>query len=179
MHQGTPGSIDMSEAIVDEIELGGSIAKVRRFSAEDAGDVSALYERSVRTLGPRFYSAEQVLAWADLTPRPADFLKAYTDGRVALVAEIDNRLAAFGDVSLTGKMQYFYCAPEWSGKGVAGALFQCIERSACAVGVEELKVDASDLARPFFARRGFLWLGRQDLLLGNVPIHNHRMVKPV
>jgi putative acetyltransferase len=166
----------MFEVIIDGID---PVAIVRRFRPQDAEAVSALYARSVRTLGPRFYAPDQVAAWAALTPGPAEFNAAYTDGRIALLVELDHRLAAFGDVNIAGKLQYFYCAPEWSGKGVAGLLYARLEKAAIAARVPELRVEASELARPFFARRGFVWLGRQDFTLGGVPIHNHCMIKAI
>jgi putative acetyltransferase len=38
-------------------------------------------------------------------------------------------------------------------------------------------VEASELARPLFERRGFTLLARNDLVLDGVDIHNYRMEK--
>ena len=37
--------------------------------------------------------------------------------------------------------------------------------------------EASELARRFFERKGFVVLERQDKILRGVPIHNYRMAK--
>ena len=57
------------------------------------------------------------------------------------------------------------------------AVLAAIEAHAREQGIERLIVEASELARPLFERRGFTLLGRNDLLLDGVAIHNYRMEK--
>ena len=44
-------------------------------------------------------------------------------------------------------------------------------------GLHRIFVEASELARPLFERRDFTLLGRNDLVLDGVDIHNYLMEK--
>ena len=70
-----------------------------------------------------------------------------------------------------------YAAPEAAGGGIASRLYDAIETAARAQGIGRLFTEASELARRFFERKGFAVLGRQDMILRGVPIHNYRMAK--
>ncbi|WP_042699365.1 GNAT family N-acetyltransferase [Azospirillum sp. B506] len=152
--------------------------RIRDYQPSDALLLAALYARSVRGIGPRFYTAEQVEAWAAQAPTVERVRQAYGDGRVALVAvDADDRPVAFSDVESDGHINFLYCAPEAAGRGVMSALVDRLEARARALGHPRLHVEASEAARPFFLRRGFTLLERRDLRIGDVPIHNYAMEK--
>ncbi len=67
--------------------------------------------------------------------------------------------------------------PEAVGQGVASRLYDGLEAAARAQGSARLFTEASELARRFFARKGFMVLARQDKIFRGVPIHNYRMAK--
>ena len=52
-----------------------------------------------------------------------------------------------------------------------------LEARALHLRVPRIFVEASELSRPLFERRGFLMQGRNALSLGGVAIHNYRMEK--
>jgi putative acetyltransferase len=56
-------------------------------------------------------------------------------------------------------------------------LDDAIGTEAPAQGIERLFTEASELARRFFERKGFLALQRQDKILRGVSIRNYRMAK--
>ncbi len=152
--------------------------RIRDYQPSDAPQLAALYSRSVLAIGPRFYTPEQVAAWAAQAPTVERIRQAYTDGRVALVAADDaDRPLAFSDVEPDGHINFLYCAPEAAGRGVVSALIDELEARAVALGYPCLHVEASEAARPVFLRRGFTLLARRDLRIGTVPIHNYAMEK--
>ncbi|PWC85191.1 acetyltransferase [Azospirillum sp. TSH100] len=152
--------------------------RIRDYRPSDAPLLAALYARSVRGIGPRFYTPEQVEVWAAQAPTVERVRQAYGDGRVALVAvDEDDRPVAFSDVESDGHINFLYCAPEAAGQGVMSALVDLLEERARALGHPRLHVEASEAARPFFLRRGFTLLERRDLRIGDVPIHNYAMEK--
>ncbi|KAA0592343.1 putative acetyltransferase [Azospirillum lipoferum] len=152
--------------------------RIRDYRPPDAPLLAALYARSVRGIGPRFYTPEQVEAWAAQAPTVERVREAYGDGRVALVAvDEDDQPVAFSDVESDGHINFLYCAPEAAGQGVMSALVDLLEARAKALGHPRLHVEASEAARPFFLRRGFTLLERRDLRIGDVPIHNYAMEK--
>ena len=60
---------------------------------------------------------------------------------------------------------------------MGSALYVAIETYAHCNGIRHLFVEASELARGLFERRGFILLGRNDLVIDGVAIHNYRMEK--
>jgi putative acetyltransferase len=151
---------------------------IRSYEPRDAADVADVFYRSVREVAPSDYTAEQVAAWA---PRPVDAGQEHRrsgDGRLVLVAaDQQGHIAAFADLEPDGHIDRLYCAPEAAGQGIATRLYEAIEAAARTQGISRLYTEASELARRFFARKGFTVLERQDLVLRGVPIHNYRMAK--
>jgi len=74
-----------------------------------------------------------------------------------------------------------YCPPAHPGKGPPAALLAAAEAAARARGVTRLFAEASELARPVFARAGYALLQRRDFTIdhpdGPVAIHNYAMEK--
>ena len=152
--------------------------RVRPYEARDAASVSLVYRRSVESLGPNDYTAEQVAAWASLTPSSEQLHARLTDGRAAFVAVDDaDSVLGFIDLESDGHIDLLYCAPEAAGSGVAGALFAVVEALARERGVTRLYSEASEAALRFFTKRGFVTLHRRNLNIHGVAIHNYAVEK--
>jgi putative acetyltransferase len=151
---------------------------VRPFRPDDAPFLSRIFHSAVHEIGRLHYSAEQVVAWAPAPPGPEDFVRRAGDGRLILVAVDDlDRPLAYGDLESDGHIDHLYCRPDVAGTGVASFLYDRIEEAAVGLGIGRLFVEASEPARRFFLRKGFVVLRRRDFELGNVPIHNFEMEK--
>lgn len=87
------------------------------------------------------------------------------------------RHLGFGDLEPDGHLDFLYVAPEAEGLHVGASIYAALEEHACKFKMPRIYVEASELAKSFFLRRGFVILGRNDLKLGNVAIHNFRMEK--
>lgn len=151
--------------------------RIRPYSPEDAASLSALYEASVRELGAKRYSAAQIAAWASLTPSAEGLEAKMDDGRFRLVAEDASGLSAFIDVEPNGHIDLLYAAPRAAGTGVAERLYRVAEQQAAEGGATRLYAEASELAQPFFERRGFITKARRDFDVAGVPIHNFAVEK--
>ena len=152
--------------------------RVRPGTKADVLVLSALYEASVRGLGARDYSAEQIAAWASLTPSPDVLARRLGDGRMRLVAELE-AVAGFIDVQSDGHIDLLYVAPEAAGQGVARLLLETAEALAAARGAVRLYAEASETARPVFERLGFTVTARRDLEVAGVAIHNWAVEKTI
>lgn len=151
---------------------------LREYREGDAAPMAQLYFDSVRGLGHRGYTPEQITAWAPTPPDPARFHARATDGRATLVAEnLDGAILAYGDLEADGHIDHLYCRPEASGTGVASHLVDELLAHAETAGMTRLYVEASELARPLLERRGFTVVRRRDFTLREVPIHNYAMEK--
>jgi putative acetyltransferase len=152
--------------------------RIRPYEASDASHLSALYRRSVETIGPRDYSAAQVAAWASRCPSPERIGALANDGRCMLVAvDATDAPLAFGDLEPDGHIHFLYCAPEVAGTGAASALYEALESRARELGIDRLYAEASEAARRFFLRKGFTVVRRRDFDIDGVPIHNYAVEK--
>ena len=151
--------------------------RIRTFQPEDAVALSALFYRSVTHLGRRAYSAAQVAAWAARTPTPGRMHQLGRDGRLVLVAVVGQRIVAYGDLEQRGHIDHLYAAPEVAGKGLTSHLYDCLEKAAREQGIDQLFTEASELAKPFFTRKGFTLQKRRDFEIMGVAIHNYSMIK--
>ena len=74
-----------------------------------------------------------------------------------------------------------YCHPDHAGRGLGRALLEEAEQAARNQGIARLFIEASELARPVFARAGYRLLHRRDFAIataaGEVAIHNYAMEK--
>ena len=139
--------------------------------ADPAGLVQAGIEPVLNTL-------QEIQAWAGAGPSALRFAERMEDGRWAFVADrADGELLGFIDLEADGHIDFLYVAPEAKGRGVADRLLDAVEQVARSAEVQRLYSEASEAARRFFVRRGFVVLRRRDFEVGGVPIHNYAVEK--
>lgn len=149
---------------------------LRPFRESDAEAMAGVYERAVREIGARDYSAEQVAAWVGQGPRAERFRQMITDGRHGWVVVDDaNRVVGFADLEADGHIDFLYVDPDVAGQGVATLMLDELERVARSTGITRLYVEASEPARRVFERRGYTVTTRRDFEIGGVAIHNYAM----
>ncbi|WP_158243194.1 GNAT family N-acetyltransferase [Acidimangrovimonas sediminis] len=149
--------------------------QLRRYRASDAEACAALFHRAVQVGAAGHYSAEQRNAWAP-EPPPAGPFGARLARQITWVAEEDG-IAGFMSLRPEGYLDLTYVAPERRGTGLAAQLYDKIEAEAAALGLAEMTVEASLLARPFLARRGWELVAAQEVERRGVMIPNFRMRK--
>ncbi len=155
---------------------------IRPFRADDAGAVAALTLAAIRVTGAHAYSSAQVAAWAARHPAPERFLERARNGDRILVAVDDaDRPVAYALSEADGHLDMLYCHPDHAGRGLGLALLEAAEAEARESGIARLYTEASELARPVFARAGWHLLHRRDFSIGEgeaaTPIHNYAMEK--
>jgi putative acetyltransferase len=153
-----------------------SAMRVRKLEPADVAEVAALFTETVRSVNARDYGPEQLEAWA---PRPPDIAawERSLAGRTALVVEVDGEVAGFGDLADGGHLDRLYVHRDHQRRGVATALAEALEAEAARQGAAEITADASITALPFFERRGYETLARQEQLHRGVRFTNYRVSK--
>jgi putative acetyltransferase len=151
---------------------------VRPYRDSDAADLADILHRAVAVIGRRYYSAEQVAAWLS-GPRDEQLIRAKNaDGRkVWVAAGADDRAVAYIDLEPDGHIDRLFCAPEASGRGLASALYRCLEAFARQQNLPGLFAEGSEAAKPVFEHWGFAVIARRDFEIRGVPIHNYEMRK--
>ena len=159
------------------------MAVIRAYRTGDAEAIAALTLAAIRTTGLRAYTPEQVAAWSARFD-PARVLAWAARGDVILLAvDADDCPLAYTTLESSGHIDMLYCHPHHSGKGLGTALLAAVEDAARPLGISRLFTEASELARPVFARAGFTLLHRRDFAIpagsGEVAIHNYAMEKRI
>jgi len=151
---------------------------IRPYRSADAPQVGAIFRRAILEIGARDYTPDQVAAWAGPVDAAARLDARLSDGRLALVAIDDaGSVLAFGDLEADGHIDFLYAAPQAAGTGVASALYDALEADARERAVARLYSEASEAARRFFLKKGFIVLHRRDFAVRGVAIHNYAMEK--
>lgn len=167
----------MHGAMKQESERQMTQTVIRAFEPRDAGDWARIFHTAVHGLAGRDYSPEQLHAWSP-EPAPPERVLAHVAGRRVWVAVDDtDRPQALIELEPDGHIDCFYCAPDHAGTGVAAALYAHLESQARADGITQLFVEASEPARRFFLRNGFVIDHRRDFERAGVALHNYRMTK--
>jgi putative acetyltransferase len=151
---------------------------IRGYEQRDADDLADVFFRSVRQVAISDYTPAQVQAWAPERRTPEQSHQWAGDGRLVLLATNENdRAVAFIDLEPDGHIDHLFCAPEAAGRRIASQLYEAAEAAARQQDIGRLYTEASELARRFFERKGFVVLERQDMVVRGEPIHNYKMAK--
>ena len=149
---------------------------LRPFLPADIPILAAIFAAAIEELTGDDYSEAQQEAWAAAADDEDAFGKKLAS-ELTLIATLQN--APVGFASLKGKdhIDMLYVHPAAAGQGAAAMLCDALEKLAAARGSKELSVDASDSARGFFERRGFVAKTRNTVALGGEWLANNTMVK--
>jgi putative acetyltransferase len=139
---------------------------LRPFLPQDTQVVAAIFRASIEELTDDDYNPAQQDAWASLADDEQAFGEKLSK-ELTLIATFDGAPVGFAALEGNSLIDMLYIHPAAAGMGVAKTLYDALEKLATARGSTELKVHASDTAREFFARRGFVAQQRSTLSVGN------------
>ena len=140
--------------------------------------LAEIFRASIEELSADDYSEAQQEAWAAAADDEDEF-GARLAGELTLVATVDGRALGFASLVDNKRIDMLYVHPVVAGQGAAAMLCDALEKLAAARGAKELSVDASDTARGFFERRGFVPKTRNTVALAGEWLANTTMVKPL
>ena len=138
---------------------------IRRATQADVDDIAAAHLDSIRSIGPAYYDADIVHAWAAQITGEL-YVNAMAQGEVFFIAisQLGDRTAVLGfsshriDGNEHGTAVYVRGAAVRSGVGTA--LYRTAEASAVAAGAASIEIDASMAAVEFYKSNGFVETGR-------------------
>lgn len=149
---------------------------LRPFLKADAPRLAALAQSSIETLAEEHYDDYQRAAWAERFADP-DALAERLSRDLALVAILEGEIAGFATLKDAENLDYLYVEPKFARRGVASALVDALEKLAATRGSELISVDASDAAKAFFAKRGYVARRRNTVQLADEWLGNTTMTK--
>jgi putative acetyltransferase len=144
----------------------------------DAPLLAEIFRASIEELSGDDYSEAQQQAWASAADNEEEF-GARLAAALTLVATHAGSPIGFASLADNTRIDMLYVHPTAAGQGAAGMLCDALEKLAAARGGKELTVDASDTARGFFERRGFVAKTRNTVMLAGEWFANTTMTKPL
>ena len=154
---------------------------VRPFLPADAPLLREIFRDSIEELTADDYTEAQQEAWASTADDVADFA-AKLSGQLTLVATLEGSPVGFASLFGKDNIDMLYVHPAATGQGVGAMLVDALEKLAGARGVTKLAVDASDSARGFFEKRGYVAQQRNSISIGdewlaNTTLHKQLVAK--
>jgi putative acetyltransferase len=149
---------------------------LRPFLADDAPLLAEIFRASVMDLTGEDYTEAQQQAWADAAEDEAAFAKRLGN-QLTLVASLEGSGIGFASLAPGGKIDMLYVHPAAVGQGVATLLIDALEKLAGARKTDKLIVDASDTARGFFEKRGYVAQRRNTVTVGDEWLANTTLHK--
>lgn len=149
---------------------------LRPFLPADAPVLAEIFRASIEELTADDYSAAQQEAWASVADDDEDFAKRLAD-RLTLVATLAGSVVGFASLEDAKTIDMLYVHPAAAGHGIGTMLADALEKLAGARGTKRLSVDASDTARGFFEKRGYVAQQRNSVSHGGEWLANTTMTK--
>jgi putative acetyltransferase len=144
----------------------------------DAPLLAEIFRASIEDLTGDDYSGAQQRAWASSADDEEEF-GARLARALTLVATHAGSPIGFASLADNTRIDMLYVHPAAAGQGAAAILCDALEKLATARGSKELTVDASDTARGFFERRGFVAKTRNTVSLAGEWLANTTLTKPL
>ena len=149
---------------------------LRPFLPADVAVLAEIFRDSIGELTSDDYSEAQQEAWAASAEDEAEFAKRLGK-QLTLVATMQGSPVGFASVTGNEKLDMLYVHPGVAGHGVAAMLADALEKLAAARGAKKLTVDASDTARGFFEKRGYVAQQRNSVSVGDEWLANTTLTK--
>jgi len=131
---------------------------------------------SIEELTADDYTEAQQEAWASVADDEKEFGKRLA-GELTLVATLEGSPVGFAALAGKDKIDMLYVHPAAAGQGVGAMLIDALEKLAGSRGAAKLIVDASDSARGFFEKRGYVAQQRNSISVGDEWLANTTLHK--
>jgi putative acetyltransferase len=138
--------------------------------------LAEIFRASIAELTAEDYGEAQRQAWASAADDEEEF-GARLGGELTLVATFDGAAVGFAALADNARIDMLYVHPAAAGQGAGAMLCDALEKLAAARGTRELTVEASDSARGFFEKRGFVARTRNTASLAGEWLANTTMSK--
>jgi putative acetyltransferase len=149
---------------------------LRPFLPADTALLREIFRDSIADLTDEDYSEAQQNAWAAAADDEAAFGKRL-GSQLTLVSTLEGSAVGFASLASGDKIDMLYVHPAAVGQGVASLLIDALEKLAGARGTAKLIVDASDTARGFFEKRGYIAQQRNSISVGDEWLANTTLHK--
>ena len=145
---------------------------IRKYEITDCEEIAELFYNTVHSINAKDYTKEQLDVWAtdkiDLEKWNKSLLQNYS-----IVAIDKDTIIGFWYIDKTGYIYHLFVHKEYQKKGVATAIWNKLEQSIQG----KIFTYASITAKPFFPKRGYLVIKKQEVERQGIYLTNFVMEK--
>jgi putative acetyltransferase len=149
---------------------------MRPLLPDDVPLLAAIFRASIEELAVEDYSDAQREAWASAADDEEEF-GARLARELTLVATDQGSAIGFAALAGNTRIDMLYVHPAAAGRGAGAMLADALEKLAAARAAKELTVEASDSARGFFEKRGYVARTRNTVTIAGEWLANTTMSK--
>jgi putative acetyltransferase len=149
---------------------------IRPFKPSDTPELIQLFRDAVHTINIRHYALEQVAVWAPDDIDQDKWLKSLAEN-ITLVAELDDKIVGFADMTHEGYLDRLYVHKDYQGRFISFRLFKHIEQAARELSLTKITTDCSITARVPAERMGFKVIKEQTVIREGIELINYVMEK--
>jgi putative acetyltransferase len=149
---------------------------LRPFLPGDTMQLRELFAQSIEELTQDDYDEDQRIAWV-LDAEDADDFQKRLAQMLTLVVQIEGEYLGFASLKDNKTIDMLFVHPYYAGEGVGTALIEALEKIAAARGAETISADASDAAKEFFEKHGYVATQRNSVPRDDQWLSNTTMSK--
>jgi putative acetyltransferase len=138
------------------------MTSLRPYLASDAELLAILLQASVEELAAEDYTADQRDAWAAMA-EGEDFARRLAANLTLVALDDDGEPVGFAVLVQNRAVQHVHVHPDLIGAGIGRMLLEALAKLAAARGAEALVADATDNAKGFFAKLGYVETARNTI----------------
>lgn len=146
--------------------------ELRRYQQSDCEELAKLFYNTVHTVNAKDYTKKQLDVWAtgqvDLAKWNLTLQEHYS-----IVAIENGVIVGFGDIDKTGYLDRLFVHADYQGRGIATAICNQLEQAV----QRDITTHASITAKPFFEKRGYKVVKKQQVERSGIFLANFVMEK--
>lgn len=150
---------------------------IRDYQPSDSQALAKIFKQAILAIDERAYSSSQKHVW--LGNHSDEFWQQRFAKTLPFIAVMDDRAVGFIEFAFDdgiGEIDCFYVEPNCQKQGVGQALFDKVLSVAKANNVNQINVNASHIAKPFFEKQGFRTAQKNMVERSNVILENWLMM---
>jgi len=150
--------------------------KIRKAQLSDLSQIRQLFFDTITKVNVKDYTPEQIKVWSSGVGNIERWEKKFSE-QLFIVATDNETLLGFTSLLQNYYIDHLYVSHLHMGKGIASQLIDYIENIALQSSVLKLRSDVSITALPFFEKRGYIIVKRNENLHKGEVLINFDVVK--
>ncbi|HYJ84931.1 MAG TPA: GNAT family N-acetyltransferase [Pyrinomonadaceae bacterium] len=127
---------------------------IRQARQDDCQSIMSVHVSAVTAIQTTLYTPEEIQAWG--VPRKPENYEESIRSKEFFVAEEDGEIVGFGALNQnSAEVEAVFVSPKAGRRGIGLRVLQKLEERARALGLEQIRLNASLNAVPFYKRAGY------------------------